>query len=507
MPYIDLNNAEQLLGKEYDHTIIGAGAAGIILAIKLTEKGKNVLVVESGHFTEDDKRQVLNKTVLTGKTLTSASWGRKRAVGGTTIAWGGQSLPFMKEDFIKKDWIENSGWPILLEDIKDYYPGANTFMGVDLMNYDSDVFRHLNMKKPEFNDYLISCHFSKWAPEPNFRKLYDDQLSSNIDVLYNAVLTGIEQDDTKTITGITLQNYQQVAFNIPVKSLILATGTIEAVRTLLLNNIHDRSGMLGKGFMEHPCITTASVTNVKPYALQKQFNTHIKGGRKYSVRLTLAAEEQAKHKLPNASSGIMFYYPEDVKDPYVEVRQMISKKKGSPVEMLKFTKAYLLSSYAYLADKLIYKHKAHGKLVLMIEQEPLKSSTISLSDELDMFGLRKAHINWDISKKTWDAAVHLSQVIKSEFDRLSLGEIHLLDNIEYNNKSWADCLSDVNHHMGGTRMSETFVDGVVDKNLKVWGYTNLYVCSCSVFPTGSHSNPTLTLLALALRLVDKLTAK
>jgi choline dehydrogenase-like flavoprotein len=61
---------------------------------------------------------------------------------------------------------------------------------------------------------------------------------------------------------------------------------------------------------------------------------------------------------------------------------------------------------------------------------------------------------------------------------------------------WANYLSDVNHHMGGTRMSATAGEGVVDPNLKVWGYENLHLLSCSVFPTSSHSNPTLTLLAL-----------
>ena len=49
-------------------------------------------------------------------------------------------------------------------------------------------------------------------------------------------------------------------------------------------------------------------------------------------------------------------------------------------------------------------------------------------------------------------------------------------------------------------MGGTADDSVVDLNLKVWDCTNLYVCSCAVFPTTSHSNPTLTMLALAARL-------
>jgi choline dehydrogenase-like flavoprotein len=61
--------------------------------------------------------------------------------------------------------------------------------------------------------------------------------------------------------------------------------------------------------------------------------------------------------------------------------------------------------------------------------------------------------------------------------------------------------------MGGARMSADAATGVVDGRLRPWGIPNLYVCSAAVFPTGSHSNPTLTLLALVARLADELTGR
>jgi choline dehydrogenase-like flavoprotein len=95
-------------------------------------------------------------------------------------------------------------------------------------------------------------------------------------------------------------------------------------------------------------------------------------------------------------------------------------------------------------------------------------------------------------------------MLKKEIERLKLGEVILDENIDYHNENWLNMLSDVNHHMGGIRISKTPDEGVVDTNLKVWGISNLYVCSTAVFPTGSHSNPTVTMLALGLRLVDYL---
>ena len=92
--------------------------------------------------------------------------------------------------------------------------------------------------------------------------------------------------------------------------------------------------------------------------------------------------------------------------------------------------------------------------------------------------------------------ITLSDRLGAEFKRLDLAEYTPHEHIRADNDRWIDDLSDVNHHMGGTRMSAIASEGVVDTDLRVWGYQNLYVMSASVFPTGSHSNPTLTLLAL-----------
>lgn len=132
MPYLDLDSGFSLKeGKSFDFVVIGAGVAGIMISLKLAEKGLKILLLESGHFTEDEKKQKLNEVIQSGKELTSSVWGRKRAIGGTSIAWGGQSLPFSALDFESRDWVEHSGWPIGLDDLGKYYPEANRFMYVD----------------------------------------------------------------------------------------------------------------------------------------------------------------------------------------------------------------------------------------------------------------------------------------------------------------------------------------------------------------------------------------
>jgi len=173
--------------------------------------------------------------------------------------------------------------------------------------------------------------------------------------------------------------------------------------------------------------------------------------------------------------------------------------------MLNNFKALFRSLKALIKDKLIYKEGAQAKLVMMLEQEPLPSSSIRLSAEKDEFGMAKVAVNWEIGHNTWKTVCYLADTIVQELDRLSIGTLQKHEHIELNNPNWKSYLTDVNHHMGGTRMSATVNEGVVDSNLKVWGHDNIYICSCSVYPTTSHSNPTLTMMALGLRLVDQLS--
>jgi len=71
-------------------------------------------------------------------------------------------------------------------------------------------------------------------------------------------------------------------------------------------------------------------------------------------------------------------------------------------------------------------------------------------------------------------------------------------------ESWPPTLGGGWHHMGSTRMSTNPREGVVDENCRVHGIPNLYVAGSAVFPTGGVANPTLTLVAMSLRLSDHL---
>ncbi|MEI6946647.1 GMC family oxidoreductase [Paraflavisolibacter sp. H34] len=513
MPFYNFNSGEvNIPFDDVDYCIIGAGAAGILLAVRLRKLGKRVLVIESGHFVEDEARQQLNEVEQTGKTLTSSSWGRKRAIGGTTIAWGGQSLPFSTLDFEERPWVRNSGWPIRYADLKEFYDQANAFMKIDQMDFCDDIFNLLKMNRPDLDGTRLLQHFSKWAPEPNFRKICEKELRENVALLYNANLTRITFLDGGEQIRLRIHNYEGKSLELTVPKLILATGGIETNRILLTNNhqfkggIGNHSGWLGKCFMEHPCLNAGSIKNyASSYALQRKFNTHVRENIKYSVKLSLSNHAQVRHRLLNASASLLFLLPEEGFDPYNEIRFFLKTRNLKHFfKVAKNSKNLFYTLGAYIRHRFVYKHNAVPHLVFMLEQEPLEESCIRLSKEVDRFGIPKAKVNWAISRLTWESALSLAHFIREDFRRLNIGELDLPPGLGADNPDWQSCLSDVNHHMGGARMSATSDTGVVNSYGQVWGLENLYVCSAAVFPTSSFSNPTLTLLALCERLARQL---
>ncbi|MGH8655353.1 MAG: GMC family oxidoreductase [Gammaproteobacteria bacterium] len=156
------------------------------------------------------------------------------------------------------------------------------------------------------------------------------------------------------------------------------------------------------------------------------------------------------------------------------------------------------------------RYRPLGKEIILYvqsEQQPNPDSRISLSEQHDQLGLRKIKVDWrctELDKRTIRVA---TQLIGEEFGRLGLGRIKLHDWLLADNAEWREDLWGFGHHMGTTRMVDDPNNGVVDKNCRVHTMENLYIAGSSVFPTGGYVNPTLTIVALALRLSDQLKAK
>jgi choline dehydrogenase-like flavoprotein len=140
------------------------------------------------------------------------------------------------------------------------------------------------------------------------------------------------------------------------------------------------------------------------------------------------------------------------------------------------------------------------EIVHQTEQSPDPNNRIVLGNETDRFDRRIPVLRWRWSESDRERITRSRDLYAEAFSRARLGEMI--------QKDWDQgqprLLGGNHHHMGGTRMSTDPTTGVVDADLKVHGLANLFVAGSSVFPSGGSVNPTLTVVALSLRLAAQL---
>jgi choline dehydrogenase-like flavoprotein len=500
MAAVDFNAEPEFDGRGYDAVIVGAGAAGLYLASLLAGRMR-VLVLESGHWAVDGARQELNEIEQTGKRMQDAVATRRRVIGGTTVAWGGQSLPFAPVDFAK--------WPFGRGELERHYRAANEAMGVDPREYGEETFRMLGMRLPAFDPAKVWFHCSKWAPEPNFRKVFRRGVEREFTVLYNAQFLDAEIRDGR-VTEVEMGNFRGERRRFPCGRLVLAAGGLESNRILAW--LQARRGFLrggqaealGRGYMDHPCVVAGRVEPADGYGFQKAFNTQVRGGRKYSLRLSAPEEWMRASGWLNVSASFLMKKADGEFDPYAELGNFRNLWGGRPGRLGETVASLAATAGALVRDRFIYKRGYLPVLAVTAEQEALPESRITLGREKDRFGIPKLSLHWEVSPMTWRTVVAFCRMVKGEVERLGYGRVNLRREIAEGAEDRTDLLTDVNHHMGGTVMGNDPERSVVDENLTVRNVGNLWVASSSVFPSSSHSNPTLTLLALTHRMSEHL---
>jgi len=491
------------LDSEYDWTIIGCGAVGILSALRLVEDGNKVLVLESGQHGERAEYQALNQGAFNREDIaSSATWGRKRALGGTTIRWGGQALPFRQVDFTNRK-SDLGTWLLEASDLEEDYKHAEKFMRVGHLDY-WDVLESQsgNLRIAEGLQY----HYSKWAPEPNMFKVHGRRLCKVADVLMGAhVLEPIveEKDGSSRIASLRVGSLEGFQQEIPVRNVILANGGMESTRFMVLHGLSSAQ-LLGKGFMEHPCADLGVCRTRMSLPLQRQFGTRMIKGKKYSVRLSLSEALEEKEQFLASSASLMFEENTgQTPSPLTRIRRV---GKGNLKELWGLIQSipdFLIAAREYLCYGIAYRPHPSIRITVMAEQGALSESQIGIDEkQLDHFGQPRIKINWTFDQRTLDSVRRLAGLVKEtlESNEFLETEVELADWLERDDFSeFQDEFNSVNHHMGGAVMGREDDGAVVDDQLRVYGMENLRLFSSAVFPSSSHSNPTLTAMALAHR--------
>lgn len=469
----NLLNEKQISEVKTDICIIGAGAAGISIFQKLTNKKINCVICEGGNLEFEEKSQEIYNGKIIGDDYLSLEVSRLRFLGGTTNHWAGWCKPFDEIDFDNSylDLGEHAKWPFEKKVLDFYLNDACKVLGI------KNIFNTISEEEHE----VSFVNFNRSDVRMG-RKYFDHLRNSSISSLFiNSNLVEIEYKN-EIINSALFKSYNGNLLKVRAKTFIFAMGGIENSRFLLwfrekYNNFLNMELPIGKYYMDHPSFYIGDML-IK----EKAFNTGF---------FSINSEIQKKEKIQN----LAFWLNRDPKNK----ERLTNELKSIAPNLEKKNFANIFNKISDFIAVNIWANSA---------QFPRQTNYIELSKkEKDKFGIPKVILNWkisDLEKKTYKTSINIFNNWILEND---LGRIKLQDWV-IDGKFFPSANSKIgNHHMGSTRMSNSEKYGVVDKNLKVFGLKNLYIASSSVFPTSGHQNPTLSIVQLSLRLADYLGAK
>jgi len=542
---LELNDGETL---QADVCIIGAGAAGITLAVELAGTGVSVLLLESGGVKPEKDTQRLYEGAVANERLHSPPHRyRERRFGGSTTIWGGRCVPLDPIDFEARDYMPGSGWPIGRNDLLPYYPRANRLCEAGEFEY----LAPQAFKRPlrPMIEGFASEHFStdsleRFSSPTNFGARYAKLLKDapNVRVLLHSNLTTLVfHPNAQGVESVILRTLAGKSFKVMAGQVVLAMGGLEIPRLLLANrdkwsrgvgNEHD---LVGRHYMCHIAGTIGTLKQFGPadrvwhgydisdegiycrrrLALTADVQRRLQVGnfvaRLHHPRITDPGHRTAVLSALQLAKGLISYeYGKRLHgEEQVTLRTWMSHLRNvlaRPHEVIAFGHHMLRDRFLAVRKfpSIIIKSTAgHYSLDFHAEQEPAPSSRVSLSTERDALGLQRLSVDWRYTQADIATVRQAVSLFAQDIERSRIGSF------EYDPASIELEMSRYGayggHHLGTARMGSDPRTSVVGPDCRIHGLKNLYVAGGAVFPTSSQANPTLTIVALALRLADLLS--
>jgi choline dehydrogenase-like flavoprotein len=480
---------------------------------------------------------------------------RCRVLGGSSHAWAGKVAAFDVTDFSKRDWIPYSGWPITPESLTSFVDRAAVRLNLGPNCYDSEFWTLLGLKTPPVGpdsqhlqsffwqiarSRLDSRDIMRFGPE------FVSLEAPNVRVLVNATVTSIDtNEEGSAFESLEVSTIDGVRLRVRAKAAVLAASGIENPRLLLasrkthpqgLGNAHD---LVGRFLMDH---LGAKVGSYKAadcpeigkrfgfYSIRHQGQAHI-----YMHGLTPSIDLQQREALNNCAIYMMEEWAPD--DPWSALKRLSGATSDRPISdvlavasspglLLKgaamrifesdalpesFKRAVINTVISQFPNFAVREfrtrslpHKIKSIAIEGIaEQRPDPESRITLSETTDALGIPRARVNWRDDGEARRSLARLGRHLLDESLRIDI-PVPQLEDWVVEQRHGDGIFIDSAHTAGTTRMSDDPKQGVVDSNCRLHGVTGLYVAGASVFPTSGHANPTLMILALAIRLADRI---
>lgn len=472
-----------------DVCIVGAGAAGITLARELSVSGLDVLLLEGGALEEEEASQDIYRGEMTGISTWELHRTRVRIFGGTTYHWAGFTMRLEDQDFTARDFIAGSGWPISGDDLAPYYERAAVHLELPTGTWDADeVIETDGRQSVPLPNGDLSHRIYKFSPPTRMGTRYRADITDATDVTCytRAAITNVALDEAGTtvaaLEGRVFDDSGKT-FRVEAGRYVLALGGIENPRLLLASadgaGVANSSDAVGRYFMEHP-----HLYNVGGLTLPSDFDMlfyrgHVSGAAAGRVLGAIGIRPEVREEL-----GLLDLAMELAGD-------------ASPTEALQGINPTDADAFVRRDGDFNF-YRIH----LRCEQSPRAESRVTLSEtEVDALGVPRVELNWQVHDDDLASYAKGIELLGAELGAAGIGRAHVPLNDE-GRLEWS--LQPGSHHMGTTRMSSDAATGVVDADCRAHDLDNLFIAGSSVFPTSGSANPTLTIVALAVRLADHL---
>jgi choline dehydrogenase-like flavoprotein len=534
------NQPDDLL--RFDVCIIGSGPAGITLAREVSRDGLRVCLLESGGDKPAEDFQNLNTGAVEsphGYQEQTLRDGRRRQFGGTANLWNhmvrGASgrhiryVPLDEVDFERRDWVPESGWPFSRRELQPFYERAQQVCGIGKFDYRAEGWETATKKSQPWQTEKIESVVSQFGSSEIFLERYRQELfrDERVTIALRAVLLQLRMDPlSRVITSARVGLPGGRILEVRAQAFVLAAGGLENARILLLQeplqsgglgNQHD---MVGRCFMDHPQIKLGTLIPASSAVMRQSrfYDQHEVGGQAVIFQLHVRPEVMRQEQMLNLCAvlvphfknlrahGPAVFHQLMIRGPrFLWKHRLPEQRSGTQNgwEPPRPLRQRLLEDYYSEGccgwSKLSGMERRFGEFAVrsLVEQSPDRSNRVMLQQQTDALGQRKTKVLWRWNELDLRSIRQAQQIFRQEMAAAGIGTFIPIDEAS---GTQPRRFNSPHHFIGTTRMHDNPRNGVTDADCRVHDVQNLFIAGASVFPTGGFANPTLTIIALAIRL-------
>ena len=491
----------------YDVCIVGSGPAGSFAAYELAKSGINVAVIEAGNNILDARTSNVvdeESSNISGK----INFGFSQQVGGSSNLWSGGLARFYPIDLIERKNFGFEGWPIDIDELNKLYKRVDDIIGVPSLYRDEEKF------KKDLIELTKSDIFEERQMIDLDIPFCTQKLVENIaglKLFKNTMLKKFNINNNQISSFEVFDIDRNLNIEIKAKKYILAAGALTNIRIMLFSldnykeKFNDLYNNIGLYFSTHPKANIGFIKLKKPLPSNHIFLNNVKKNN-YRTRLQIGFNRKLLTEKNLLNHCIRF-------------DSILQKRLNKLFDLIKFTlgkfpiinlgNGYFVekianlgtSTYKFINQLNLMSKKNNISVRIFMDQSASKHNKIELSKKISKSGLPLAKIKWKFNEEDWNNVDKFISIFSNEIKAAGIGELN------YKRPDKNNFIGVHSHFIGGTRCGKSELNSVVDKNLKVHSFDNLFISGPSVFPSFGYSNPFYTIAALSLRLSDHIKLK